>query len=517
MADGVSETLSRPLALLARRRRIFGWTAVAALGVAGAFVYGLPNVYRASATLLVQEQLPDTVLPLGVGSGIDGRLQIIKQEALSRARLTALLEQFDLYGVAERRTSVDRALERLQRDIRVDATSTDQNARGGTQTLAFRVSYVGSRPQVAADVANAVASFFVAHNDQLRAGEAARAATFLGDQLAATRQRLEEQEGRVRAFSAHNLGALPQQTDANIAAINRLDSQLRLNDTEQMKLVERRQELKGELAALQVQRPPQSDTSPEAEQARLEQALSDLRAKFGDAYPDVKAAQARLDDFKRERARTPAPASAASPELSQRAVLDQALSEVEGQIQHLSQEDAALRGQIAGYQSRVEQAPAQAPAFDGLMRDYQATRDQYDGLEKRYLEAQLAQRAESGADTQEFRVLDTALPPASPAGPSRLWLFGAGAVLALLGAWGAAFVADRADSSFHSVDDLRAFTRVPVLASIPDIREPTRWSRRLWHAAVAGAGLVAVGALAVGAFQVAHSSEQVARLLSRVM
>jgi polysaccharide chain length determinant protein (PEP-CTERM system associated) len=518
-----SDSLPRPIAAVERRRRLFVWTTIAMLGVAGAFAFGLPNVYRASASLLVQGQWVGTVVTGSVPGGIDGRLQTIKQEALSRARLSDLLQRFDLYGVSTGRTTDERALARLQRDIRVESTSTETTAGGGAQTLAFRVSYVSSDPVTAANVANAVAAFFVAHNDQLRVKQASHATEFLGAQLADTRKQLDAQEGRVRTFSTQNLGALPQQTEANIAAINRLDSQLRLNDAEQSKLVERRQSLKNDLAALQVQVPPETDASPQAQLTRLQKEVDDLRAKFGDNYPDVKAARARLEAFTRSTTSTPTgtsatPASAgAATGLSRKAVIEQALAEVDGQLQRIAAEDASLRSQISGYQRRVEEAPAQAPAFENLMRDYQATRDQFDSLQKRYLEAQLAERAESGDDTQEFRVLDAALPPTSAAGPSRIILFGLGALFAVLCGVGAAYAADRTDTSFHSVDDLRQFTRVPVLAIIPDIHHPVRWTTRFRHAALAGVGILVVAALSEGAFQLARSSDQVARLLSRVM
>jgi polysaccharide chain length determinant protein (PEP-CTERM system associated) len=519
MADTLLDTLPPPVAAVGRRRRLFVWTTLAMLGVAGAFAFGLPNVYRASASLLVQGQWVGTVVTGSVPGGIDGRLQTIKQEALSRARLTDLLQRFDLYGVSQGRTPEARALARLQRDIRVESTSTETTAGGGAQTLAFRVSYLSNDPGTAADVANAVAAFFVAHNDQLRVSQASHATEFLGAQLADTRKRLDEQEGRVRTFSTQNLGALPQQTEANIAAINRLDSQLRLNDAEQSKLVERRQGLKNDLAALQAQGPPDTDASPQAQVVRMRKELDDLRAKFGESYPDVKAARARLEAYTRDMTSASAGRSAAATPAgpSRKAVLEQALAEVESQLQRITAEDTSLRSQISGYQRRVEEAPAQAPAFENLMRDYQATRDQFDSLQKRYQEAQLAERAESGSGTQEFRVLDAAVPPPSPAGPSRVILFGLGALFAVLCGIGAAYTADRIDTSFHSVDDLRHFTRVPVLAIIPDIRHPARWSTRFRRAAAAVAGILIVAALSEGAFQLARSSDQVARLLSRVM
>jgi len=225
---------SSPFETLSRRRSVAIWTALLTLVVLEAFVIGLPPVYRASATLLVESRMPEVLAGTGNPAETGTRLQTIKHVALSRARLTELLERFDLYGVSEGRASQEYALQRLQRDIRVDPTS-EQVANGNTRTIAFRVSYVASDGEVAADVTNALASFFVAQNDLMRTAQVSRATEILGAELAETRQALESQEARVRTYSARNLGALPQQIEANLAAIARLDGQLRLNGAEHLR------------------------------------------------------------------------------------------------------------------------------------------------------------------------------------------------------------------------------------------------------------------------------------------
>jgi hypothetical protein len=167
------------------------------------------------------------------------------------------------------------------------------------------------------------------------------------------------------------------------------------------------------------------------------------------------------------------------------------------------------------YQRRVETAPAHEPAFDGLVREYESTRAQLDALQRRHDEALLAERAESGEVSQELRILDAAVPPVLPSGPARGLLLGLSFILAIAVGIGVAVAADWTDTSFHTVDDLRAFTKVPVLASIPEIAV-TAPAARLRGFALAGARLVALGVLAFGAFHLAHYGESVVRVLSRV-
>ncbi len=55
---------------------------------------------------------------------------------------------------------------------------------------------------------------------------------------------------------------------------------------------------------------------------------------------------------------------------------------------------------------------------------------------------------------------------------------------------GAVVLAEQVDTSFHSVDELRAFTRVPVLVSIPRIVTEGDTRRQLRRAQLAAAAAV---------------------------
>jgi len=80
----------------------------------------------------------------------------------------------------------------------------------------------------------------------------------------------------------------------------------------------------------------------------------------------------------------------------------------------------------------------------------------------------------------------------------------------------AAGLADRLDTSFHSADEVRSFTRVPVVASIPLIvtagdRRASR--RRIWLAAASV--LLALGFLTHAVHRVARTSEGIVLLMAK--
>src|SRR5262249_45288039 len=140
-----------------------------------------------------------------------------------------------------------------------------------------------------------------------------------------------------------------------------------------------------------------------------------------------------------------------------------------------------------------------------ISRDYATTSDLYKTLLQRYEEAQLAETLEQRQKGEQFRVLETALPPKEPFAPKRLRLLLGGLALALGLAIGAIFLAEQLDTSFHTIEELRGFTAVPVLVGIPrvvtggDRRRRHRWTMVGALLILLGVGLFGAAAYVVGA------------------
>jgi hypothetical protein len=161
---------------------------------------------------------------------------------------------------------------------------------------------------------------------------------------------------------------------------------------------------------------------------------------------------------------------------------------------------------IAAYQSRVEMAPEREQELQQLSRDYRATREMYDAVLKRYHDAQAAVDVERRRAGEEFQILERAVPASEPSAPNRPKLILLGVVLSLAVAGAAVMLAEQIDASFHSVDDLRAFSKLPVLVTIPQITTRADRVRRRWRLQLAAFAGVAGLFLVVGiAYVVAHN------------
>jgi succinoglycan biosynthesis transport protein ExoP len=507
--------------------------------VALSLVAAMPRQYESTATILVdRQQVPEEFVRSTVTSAIEVRLQTISQEILSRSRLKELIARFGLYPSLRQSLPEEALIERMRKDIQLELKSADQKGGQRSSTIAFTISYRGGDPQTVAQVTNTVASFYIEENLKARERQATGTAQFLKVQLEETRKRLDQQERVVSEFKKRHLGELPSQMQANLAALQQLSDQLRLNSLNQIRATEKRQLLELQLQSVTPEAvvagpagEPVVAQDPRAMRlARLKQEMAELRTRFTDRYPDVQRLGGEIATLEREIAESrdtapvppsgkPAPGRVVAPNPEANPVkarIRQAIGEAEAELKVLKDEERKSRAAIATYEQRVANVPRREQEFQEISRDYENTRELYATLTKRFEEAQIAESMEQRQKGEQFRLLDPAVPGTQPAAPKRLQLVAMGLALAFGLAAGAVVLAERLDTSFHSLDDLRAFTTVPVLANIP--RLATEADRRQWRRRFAFAGLgtlVGLTLLAGAAWWLAHGNEQLVWFVTR--
>src|SRR5438093_1328929 len=114
---------------------------------------------------------------------------------------------------------------------------------------------------------------------------------------------------------------------------------------------------------------------------------------------------------------------------------------------------------------------------------------------------------------EEFRILYSAVHARNAVAPQRRLFILIGLGLGLGAAAAAVMVADRLDGSFHSLEELRAFSKLPVLVTIPLIGATGPDRSRLWlRAAPIAIGLVLV---VLVSYHLASGNDQLAFLFSR--
>jgi succinoglycan biosynthesis transport protein ExoP len=518
-------------ALAVWRRRKWLAIAVAGAGVAAAAsgASALPDIYRSTATVLVEgQQISEAFVRPSVTTELETRIQTIHQQMMSRARLSDLIAGLNLYPDLRGVVSTDALVERMRHDVKLSLSGVEQMT-GRTATIAFNVSYSGRDPRKVADVVNTLVAAYVEENSRSRERQAARTASFLKSQLDAVKQEVDAQELRADQFKEHHTAELPQQLEANLSALDRFSTRLRLNGEYQLRALERRDRLDRELRAMRSTggtanadgfRLQSEGIDGEALPAsgrleRLRASLVELRRKYSDRYPDVIRLEAEIAAAEAASAGGETTA-VESDEKAERQHTMQALEGLDKELQALRHEEQLLRQVIQTYEARVENAPKRRDELEQMSREYATSKDRYDTLLKRYEEAQLAESLEHGKNAEQFRVLDPAIPAAQPSAPNRLWLL----TLGLFGSIGLAFaaivVAERIDTTFHSLDDLRSFVNVPTVAAIRRIPTPSQLrGQRLRGGLIAAAAVVAIALIATGSHYFASNNEALVRMTAR--
>lgn len=499
-----------------RKRLALGAFAVCFALLIGIAVF-LPDIYSSTASVLVdQDQFASLVRPTNGGDEsrqqtVEMRLEALNQQVLSRARLQEVIERLNLYPeLRSRGIPTEDLVDRLRRDIRLDLKNIEQEP-GRRSTISFNVSSRARDPRTAALVANAIAAFFVDQNWKTRGQQATETAGFFKAQVDDMKKQLEEKERRVASLG--RLG--PAGAGEYLVPYERLGDQLRLNMDRQARLTDRREALMKQLSELD----PAGDPRAKAEYiAKLRRELNEMKTRLTAEHPDVIRAQAEIAAIESGAADAKFNVKSKSDGTSDPGVqrLRNELRDVDSELQKNKQEGARIQSGIGEYQRKLETARTAESSSPDAVRDYETTKELYVGLLKKYADAQQAESLEQSQRGERFRVLDNALPPKYPSGPNRLVLKLLAFLLSLAGAAVVVMIAERLDSSFHSVESLRSFTRVPVVASIRRIETASdrRRERRSMSVRLAAATAVVMLVMAFS-YYFAHNNEGIVTMMSR--
>jgi polysaccharide chain length determinant protein (PEP-CTERM system associated) len=487
--------LEAPLAVWHRRKWLALLVFLTPLTATVGVVRSLPNTYESTTTVLVEHQAaPDRLVGPSAAGELETRLRTISEQILSRSRLFEVITQFDLYPAQRRKASSEAVVESMRRDIQLQFKEVREST-GRDATIAFSLKYRGRDPDTVAQVTNALAALYVKENARISEQQASGATEFLRVQLEEVKRQLEDQERRISDFKLRHSGELPDQQAANLAALERLNSQVRVISDRQLRALERRDELVKRAAE-----GPGAGDAVAARLAKLRQDLAGLRTQFTDEHPDVIRVKQEIAALESQLAGQSG--KRAIPDDPAARQLKDARAALEAELTALRAEEQTLRRTIGTYEQRIENAPRLEQELQQLSRDYAGAKELYQSLLQRYANAKIAGRMEQGLQGEQFTILDPAVASREPVAPKRFRLLLMGLMVAMGAAVGAAGVAEALDTSFHTADDIRAFTSVPVLVSIPPITTAADLRRRrlLFGLAAFGVGLGMTAVVAASSF-----------------
>ena len=431
-----------------------------------ALSYVLPKAYKAETTILVIPQnIPDSFVRSTVTMNPSEYLNVVSQEILSRTRLEQVIQRISPELLDK--LPIDSLIATMRKNIEIDV-----HRRRDRGVSSFAITYIDKDPYVAAEATNLMAALFIEENLKSRENQAKKTTEFLVKELNKLKAELEEQETIISEFKQRNLGSLPEQRDSNLRMLDQLILQ-RQRISDELNEAENRKLLLQQSVQSDVLLPPSSENEqalPSGSiQARInitKRKITELLNKYTAQHPDVIAAQVELQKLLNQANNTQTGNQLESlPSVTSE--LDQQLFALNLEIITLKKEDSLIKSKIADYQSRVEKAPQLEQQLFSISRNYENTKQAYDELLIKRMDAEQAEKLELNQQGEQFKVLDAAKVPKEPFKPNKARILLLGIMLALAVGGGLVFLVEFFDESFHNVKDLETYLGLPVIVAIP--------------------------------------------------
>lgn len=423
-----------------------------AIGISG--ILALPELYRSQTTMLLgQDAISEALVMTNLDAQLEQRLHLTEQEILSREQLLAFIEKHNLYPGLRGRAPDSALVERMRKDTYIateSITQPNQQQRLQNSPIEVVIGYQGWEPGEVAAITNDLALLYQEIYEKTRFKRASRTADFLNDQLKVTSEELSKQEALIREFNEKHIGSLPQQEAANIATLQRLNMDLGLNKERQAQQLNQQRTIDPtqnfEFGSL-------ANMPDELRLGQLKRQLVSMTARYNPSHPAIIRLKNEIDMLEKQDREI----TVASPG-----------TEIFAMNLSLPEEEKMLHNAIENLQDRFNRMPAVAQELQRLENDYSAIRERYLALQRQYEDARLAQSLEL-EQNQEYQVLEYALPADFSAEPNKMQLMVMVIALSGIGVFLLAIIAEKMDQSFRTVQQLRAYTSVPVLASIRKI------------------------------------------------
>lgn len=466
-----------------------------ALFIGWAAVWGvswiLPPRYQSSTLILVEQPtMPKDYVKPNVNDDVQARLQNITQQILSRTRLLQIIDELNLYPEDRKRLGPDGTVEEMRKDIDIELIEDAQKQH----VTAFRVKYSAQQPSVAEQVTSKITSLFINENLEVRQQQSEGTTKFLTDQVEAARNNLTEQEEKVRDFKAQHVGSLPSQVESNLQIMVGLQSQLQsqthaLDTAKQQRvyLESLIREYKTAHAGSASAESPSDTNFLDEELNKAKAQLAELRSKYQDDHPEVRAAKQHITELERlqqdqsaddKQATDDKPGDSNGPEQNaalknpQLFQLESSLRANQSEIKNEEAMIADLRSRVADYQGRLNQEPIEEQQLADLTRGYDQSKATYDDLLKKKNESAMATSMELLQQGEHFRIIDPPSMPVKPSSPNRMKLCGIGLVVGLALGGLLTAVLEFFDDRVYTEKQLKALLPVPVISEIPLVVTP---------------------------------------------
>jgi len=455
--DFDSETPKVPLShyfwILRRHRwKILAFVATCVLATAIVSLRMTP-IYESTATIDIDFEAPADVVGDSNNHSTsdleDPETFIATQVKLiqSDAVLRPVAEQFHLLGQEDPNKKMN--TERLQQNAAAPVSLGGLRVIRPSGTYLLQLSYRSSNPQLAADVANAVANSYVAHIYNIRIRSSASLSQFMEKQLEELKAKMEQSNLALSKFEK-DLNVVNPEEKTNIlsARLMQLNTDYTAAQGDRVAKEAAYNAMKsGSLEAAQISNQGESlaKLSDQLNQARQRFAL--VKATYGSNHPEYKKAASELAEIEKQFAD-------ARTNIAERIAV---------QYREALNREQILQKAVAETKGEWDSINANSFQYQQLKREADADKALYDELIRKIREANI----NAGFQNNNIRIADVARPAAGPVFPNlRLNLMLAFLISTFLAVL-AAIISDSLDTTLRDPEEAGRFLGIDIIGAMP--------------------------------------------------
>jgi len=452
---------SQLLAVLKARWRCAALVFLAVLALAGAVTAVLPKQYTATASVVLDVKSTDPIAgagiqPLAIASYMATQADLIASEPVVVNALQALKADQDPRNVAKWRDATHGQGQLLPWLAEQTLKKFEVLPYRDSNILA--VTFTAPTPQGAADTANAIVRSYISTTLGLRSDPARQYNRFFDARAKQLRDAVEQAQARLTAYQREvGVVASDEKLDVENSRLSELSSQLVAA-----------QAAAGESGSRSLYGQRSGERSPDVlsnpvisglngDMAQKKARLNELRARFGDQYPDVETLRANIDELQqRINAET------------RRVVSSLAVTNRVNESKV-----AQTRGELEVQRAKVLRIKAQRDQAAVLQRDVDNANQAYSAIYTQVSQSML----ESQATQTNVSPLQVASPPALPSRPKVLLNLAVALILGTVLGAATALIRERRDRRLRSDDDVELLLGQPLLGrlasaahTLPDAR-----------------------------------------------
>jgi polysaccharide chain length determinant protein (PEP-CTERM system associated) len=488
-------------------------------------------------------QISERLVTQVVNMQMSARLQQMQQQITSRGSLAELIQRpsLDLYRKERAKLPLEDIIQDMRaRAIRIQMVDVPTPGQGRV-TSAFTISFSYPDRFKAQAVVRELVSKFMEENNAVLRQQTDTTSTFINESLKAAKDKMDSLEAQISKFRSENINRLPEQFGANVAQLNSLQMQLSSTNEAISRLEQQKMQLETQLGNATTQKTYYESLIEEQVQIggggqtvrnnkldALNQRIMDQQAALASAkemytanHPQLKKIQTQLaslekqfeEEQKKDIELQAQAASANTPQIQRKTnpTMVRMVQDYQSQINTFKTDIAntnlqigdkvkqvqGLNAAVARLNSQIESSPALEQQWAALSRDYQMAKQTYEENHRKMEVTDTAKSLEEHKAGENLEVLDPPSDPIAPSEPNRLQIAAMGTGIGLMMGVVLAGAREMKNTSLKNLKDVRAYTNLPVLSSIPLLENALlirRKRRLLW---LAWSSAIIIGSIAM--------------------